>query len=166
MYLFWETIYFSNLTLIAFKILPIVPRFDPIVPNCLPVGLFYQFPLEVIVGFCCWIFKAAPLSTGPSLPSHRQVSHFTAGALKPHFLPSFLLHASSSQIFTILVFFIIEIIAIMDMNCKMSQQQILRTQCCTTWGKLTSNTPPSKFLSNNLLGLFEEQLYPGAVLVV
>ena len=70
--------------------LPIVPRFDPIVPNCLPVGLFYQFPLEVIVGFCCWIFKAAPLSTGPSLPSHRQVSHFTAGALKPHFLPSFL----------------------------------------------------------------------------
>ena len=147
--------------------LPIVPRFDPIVPNCLPVGLFYQFPLEVIVGFCCWIFKAAPLSTGPSLPSHRQVSHFTAGALKPHFLPSFLLHASSSQIFTILVFFIIDIIAIMDMNCKMSQQRILRTQCCTTWDKSTSNIPPSKFLSNNLLmGLFEEQLYPGAVLVV
>ena len=43
----------------------------------------------------CGYSKQPQLSTVSSPRSPRQVSHFTAGALKPHFLPSFLLKASS-----------------------------------------------------------------------
>ena len=43
----------------------------------------------------CGYSKQPQLSTVSSPRSPRQVSHFTAGALKPHFLPYFLLKASS-----------------------------------------------------------------------
>ena len=43
----------------------------------------------------CGYSKQPQLSTVSSPRSPRQVSHFTAGALKPHFLPHFLLKASS-----------------------------------------------------------------------
>ena len=64
--------------------------------SCICILSPYNFlSLTFCICVSCGYSKQPQLSTVSSPRSPRQVSHFTAGALKPHFLPHFLLKASS-----------------------------------------------------------------------